>query len=147
MSGPMSKVMATGVFDILHLGHIHYLESSKRFGDYMVVVIATDAMAKKHGKDLIFSENYRKEMVSSIRYVDEVIIGQETDIYKTVEKVKPDIITLGFDQQFDEKIIEKECSERGMQVKVVRCPKFISNEPVGTRFIRRKILERGELRN
>lgn len=143
----MIKVMATGVFDILHLGHIHYLKSSKSFGDYMVVVIATDAMAKQHGKQLIFSENYRKEMISSIRYVDEVIIGQETDIYKTVEKVRPDIITLGFDQNFDEKTIENECEKRGLHVSVKRCPKFSSDEPVGTRFIRQAILERGELKN
>ena len=90
----MNRVMATGVFDLLHLGHIHYLQESKSLGDYMIVVVATDEMARKNGKELIFSEDYRRNMVSSIRYVDDAIIGNQGDIYKTVEQIKPDIITL-----------------------------------------------------
>ena len=143
----MNRVMATGVFDLLHLGHIHYLRESKSLGDYMIVVVATDEMARKNGKELIFSEDYRRNMVSSIRYVDDAIIGNQGDIYKTVEQIKPDIITLGFDQSFNEKIIEEECLKRGLKVKVIRCSKFNSAEPTGTRYIKQKIMESKVIRN
>ena len=137
----MTKVMATGVFDILHLGHINYLAQSKALGDYLVVVVATDQTAQKSGKKLVFSENTRRELVSSLKMVDESVIGNHGDIFKTVEMIKPDIITLGYDQRFDEKQIEEECNKRNLNVKVVRCTRFDSSDLVGTRMIRKKIVE------
>ena len=95
--------MASGVFDILHLGHVHYLKESKSFGDYLVVVIASDYTAKKHGKELIFNEKERSALISELKIVDEVMIGHSDDnIFKTVAELKPDIITLGYDQKFYE---------------------------------------------
>ncbi len=137
----MTKVMATGVFDILHLGHINYLNQSKALGEDLVVVVATDLNAQKSGKKLVFSESARREMVSNLKMVDEAIVGNHGDIFKTVELLKPDIITLGFDQKFDEKQIKEECAKRNIKVRVVRCKKFDSTDPVGTRMIKRKIVE------
>ena len=77
--------MASGVFDILHLGHVHYFKESKSFGDYLVVVIASDYTAKKHGKELIFNERERSALISELKIVDEVMIGHSDDnIFKTV---------------------------------------------------------------
>ena len=91
--------MASGVFDILHLGHVHYLRESKSFGDYLVVVIASDYTAQNHGKELVFNENERSALVSELKMVDEVMVGHSDDnIFKTVAELKPDIITLGYDQ-------------------------------------------------
>jgi FAD synthetase len=137
----MIKVMATGVFDLLHLGHVHYLTESKSYGDSLIVVVATDQTAQKNGKKLIFSEVYRRELVSNLKMVDEAVIGNHGDIYRTVEALKPDIITLGFDQRFQESTIEEECKKRNLNVKVIRCSPYISQEPLGTRFIKRRLLE------
>ncbi|MEM0139654.1 MAG: adenylyltransferase/cytidyltransferase family protein [Ferroplasma sp.] len=137
----MRKVMASGVFDILHLGHIHYLNESKSFGDYLVVVIASDYTAIKHGKNLIFNEEERKELVSELRMVDEVIIGHsDNNIFKTVSEIRPDIITLGFNQKFDDSFIESECKKLGLNTVVKRTGPYkgIINS---SSKIRQKILE------
>ena len=96
----MKTVMAQGVFDLLHPGHLHYLRRSKEKGDRLVVVIARDSRIEK---DLYFDENDRKEMIEALEVVDKALLGSEDSIYDTVKKVKPDIITLGYDQPFDKK--------------------------------------------
>lgn len=116
----MTRVMAQGVFDILHPGHLHYLESSKELGDRLVVVLARDSRVEGR-KDLQFSEEERLRMLNALEVVDEAILGSEDDIYSTVKKVDPDIITLGHDQEHDEENV-KDMAEQatGHDVGVVR---------------------------
>ena len=112
----MTTVMAQGVFDILHPGHLHYLEQSKELGDELVVVIARDSRIEK---DLYFSELERKEMLEALETVDQALLGSEESIYDTVEKVDPDIITLGYDQPFDKEEVAsmaREASNRKVEV-------------------------------
>ena len=79
--------MAGGVFDIIHPGHIHTLNSAKELGDVLVVVVATDNTAVKMKKrQPLHSQDQRKELVNSLSMVDFVLIGQEDDIFKTVNK-------------------------------------------------------------
>ena len=104
----MSKVMAQGVFDLLHPGHLHYLRESKDLGDQLVVIIARDSRIEK---DLYFTENERKEMVDALEIVDKALLGSEESIYDTVEKVKPDIITLGYDQPFETEEVKSMAEE------------------------------------
>jgi FAD synthetase len=131
--------MASGVFDILHLGHLHYLEESKKLGDELIVVIATDKRVRELKHEPITNENTRLELIKSMKPVDEAILGSEGDIYKIVEEIKPDIITLGFDQEHDEERIIGELSERGLNVEVKRLPKF-DTDLNGTRKIIQKII-------
>lgn len=137
----MIKVMASGVFDILHLGHVHYLRESKSFGDYLVVVIASDYTAQKHGKELVFDENERSALVSELKMVNEVMVGHSDDnIFKTVAELKPDIITLGYDQKFDDSYIETECKKLGLNTKVRRTSPYDGTINSSSK-IRQKILE------
>lgn len=99
----MTTVMAQGVFDILHPGHLHYFEESKALGDELIVVLARDS---RMDKNTFFSEEERLEMVQALEAVDEAFLGSEGDIYSTVESVDPDIITLGYDQNHDEKQVK-----------------------------------------
>jgi FAD synthetase len=137
----MIKVMASGVFDILHLGHVHYLKESRSFGDYLIVVIASDYYAEKHGKELIFNEKERAQMVAELRVVDEAVIGHSNEnIFQTVAEQKPDIITLGYDQRFDDSYIESECRKMGLNTKVRRVSPY--NGVINSSSkIRKKILE------
>ena len=133
--------MASGVFDILHLGHIHYLKESKSFGDYLIVVVASDYTAKKHGKNLIFDENERKGLVSELKIVNETIIGHSTDdIFQTVNEIRPDIITLGYDQKFDDDYIENECEKLGLKTIVKRTSPYDDTINSSSK-IRQKIME------
>ncbi len=135
----MVKVMASGVFDILHLGHLHYLEKSKKLGDELFVVIATDETVRKYKHEPITSENVRLELVNALKPVDKAVLGYHDDMYKIVEEIKPDIITLGYDQQHDEEKIINEMDKRGLPIKVIRLEKF-DYDLNGTRKIITKII-------
>lgn len=138
----MKVVMASGVFDILHLGHVHYLNEAKKLGDKLVVVVARDlTVLKRKGRLPIVPDYLRVQMVGALKSVDEAILGDTDDFYRTVEAVKPDIIVLGYDQKFDPKEIEMECKKRGMNVKVERVSP-LSHDLLATRRIIQKILER-----
>jgi FAD synthetase len=114
----MKTVMAQGVFDLLHPGHLHYLRESREKGDRLVVVIARDSRIEK---DLYFDEAERKEMIEALEVVDEALLGSEESIYDTVKKVNPDVITLGYDQPFDEEEVAEMAEEAlGEKVEVAR---------------------------
>ncbi|OGS41640.1 MAG: FAD synthase [Euryarchaeota archaeon RBG_16_62_10] len=137
----MVRVMATGVFDIIHLGHLHYLEESKKLGDELVVVVATDSNGRKRKHEPITPEKMRLELVASLKPVDRALLGKEGgDIFGIVEEVRPDIITLGYDQPFSEENLERELAKRGLKVKVVRMP-HLDHDLDGTRKIINKIIE------
>ena len=114
-------VLAGGVFDIIHPGHIHTLNDAKKLGDVLVVVVATDKTAIKMKKrEPLHSAELRQELVSSLTMVDLCIIGNEEDIFKTVDLVKPQIIALGYDQTHQEKFITEGCKKINLDVTVAR---------------------------
>ena len=114
-------VLAGGVFDIIHPGHIHTLNDAKKLGDVLVVVVATDKTAVKMKKRKpLHNAELRRELVSSLTMVDLCIIGDEEDIFKTVDLVKPQIIALGYDQTHQEKFITDGCKKINLDVKVAR---------------------------
>jgi cytidyltransferase-like protein len=114
-------VLAGGVFDIIHPGHIHTLNAAKELGDVLVVVVATDNTAVKMKKRRpLHAQEQRQELVNSLSMVDLCLIGQEDDIFKTVNHVKPQIIALGYDQIHQEKFITEGCKKIKLDAKVAR---------------------------
>ncbi|MCV0392677.1 MAG: FAD synthase [Nitrosopumilus sp.] len=114
-------VLAGGVFDIIHPGHIHTLNAAKALGDVLVVVVATDNTAVKMKKRRpLHSQEQRQELVQSLSIVDLCLIGQEDDIFKTVNRVRPQIIALGYDQVHQEKFIIDGCKKIELEATVAR---------------------------
>ena len=114
-------VLAGGVFDIIHPGHIHTLNAAKELGDVLVVVVATDNTAIKMKKRRpLHAQEQRQELVNSLLMVDLCLIGQEDDIFKTVNHVRPQIIALGYDQVHQEKFIIEGCKKIKLDAKVAR---------------------------
>jgi len=114
-------VLAGGVFDIIHPGHISTLNAAKALGDILVVVVATDNTAvKMKKKNPLHSQEQRKELVKSLVMVDICLIGQEDDIFKTVNHVKPQTIVLGYDQVHQEKFITEGCKRINLDATVAR---------------------------
>ena len=114
-------VLAGGVFDIIHPGHISTLNAAKALGDVLVVVVATDNTAVKMKKrNPLHSQEQRQELVKSLKVVDLCLIGQENDIFKTVNLVKPQIIALGYDQIHQEKFIIEGCKKIKLDARVAR---------------------------
>jgi len=114
-------VLAGGVFDIIHPGHIYTLNAAKALGDVLVVVVATDSTAEKMKKRTpLHKQEQRRDLVKSLSMVDLCVIGQERDIFKTVEAIKPEIIALGYDQTHQEKFITDGCKKLNLNIKVAR---------------------------
>ena len=114
-------VLAGGVFDIIHPGHISTLNAAKKLGDILVVVVATDNTAIKMKKQKpLHTQDQRKELVNSLTIVDLCLIGHEGDIFETVNQVRPQTIALGYDQVHQEKFITEGCKKINLDAKVAR---------------------------
>ncbi len=119
--GSIRAVLAGGVFDIIHPGHIHTLRGAKALGNVLVVVVATDTTAQKMKKRIpLHNMELRRDLVSSLSMVDHAMVGHEGDIFKTVERVRPDIVALGYDQIHQEKFIVDGCKKIGVEVAIAR---------------------------
>ena len=93
----ITVVLAGGVFDTLHAGHIFFLQKAKSFGDVLVVSVAKDKHIIKKGRAPSHSQTYRKYLVESIKYVDYAILGRD-DPKEILKLVNPDVIVYGYDQ-------------------------------------------------
>ncbi len=134
------RVMATGVFDLLHPGHVYFLTEAKKLGDELVVVVARDKTARRLKHEPYVPEHIRREMVEALKPVDRAVLGSTTDIYETVVREKPSIIALGYDQVWNEAEVASECGRRGVPVQVVRIGK-IPHDELATKRIVDRILE------
>ncbi len=136
----MVRVMASGVFDLLHPGHLYYLKEAKKLGDELVVVVATDNTVRKRKHEPITPQEMRLEMVEALKPVDKAVLGHEDDMFRTVEEIRPDIIALGYDQDFDENWLREELKKRGLDIKVVRIGP-LSADLNATRKLIQKIID------
>lgn len=94
------KISATnGCFDVLHLGHLKYLEKSKELADVLIVGVNADQSVKqlKGNSRPIHSEQDRAELLAGLKPVDYVVIFPELDACNFLEAVKPDFYTKGGD--------------------------------------------------
>ena len=115
--------MAFGSFDILHEGHKHYLKEAKSYGDYLIAVVARDEnILKFKGRKPKHDENYRLGEVKKLGFVDEAVLGDKEDVFEVLEKFKPDIICLGYDQKSGN--LEEELKKRGLKADIVRAKPF-----------------------
>ncbi len=115
------KVLAGGAFNILHPGHIFFLEKAKKLGDRLVVVVASDKKVRSR-KNLLESAEYRAERIGVLSFVDKVVIGDDDDMMKIVREEKPDVIALGYDQDAEE--IRKLLYSEGLFCRIVRIQKL-----------------------
>lgn len=102
-----------GIFDILHIGHIRYLEQAKQMGDILVVTITPDRFVNKGPGRPVFNEHLRAEAVASLNFVDYVAINEWSNAVNTIRLLKPDIYVRGADYRdrpanFTEDGIEEE---------------------------------------
>lgn len=141
------RVLASGVFDLLHLGHVKFLEEAKKAGGKnaeLLVIIARDGTVQKtKGRKPVMPENQRRALVESLKVVDEAILGFENfDIGDVIERIKPDVIALGYDQVEMEREVCEYVNKHGLNVKTVRVGKLEADELDSSSKIRQKIVEK-----
>jgi len=139
-------VLASGTFDLLHFGHVKYLEEAKKAGGenaQLVVIVARDStVEKRKGKRPVMPEDQRRSLVESLKVVDEALLGYEKfDISKVVEKIGPDIIAVGHDQDGIEREVRKAIAEKNLNIQIVKIGRFGKEELNSSLKIKRKIIE------
>lgn len=142
------RVMVAGVFDIVHPGHIYLISKAAELGDVIVVVARDSTVERLKGRRPVVPEDQRLEVVKNIKGVKEAFLGNEgEDMLKIVEELKPDIILLGPNQNFDENKLRRDLELRGLKVEVMRLKEIY--EPYrlcSTSKIIREILLREDLK-
>ncbi len=120
----MKTVLVGGCFDILHIGHITFLEKAKEQGDILVVLLESDEVIRKSkGKDRpINNQEDRAKILLALKYVDRVIplpyMKTDREYDELVEKIKPDIIATTFgDPGISHKI--RQAKKLGIELKIV----------------------------
>jgi len=146
IAGKRKVVLASGTFDLLHFGHVKFLEEAKKAGGEnakLVVIVARDStVQKRKGTMPVMPEDQRRALVEALKVVDEALLGyEEFDIGRVIEKIKPDIIAVGHDQTGIEREVKRFIAQKGLDIKVVRIGKFGKEELNSSSKIKRKIIE------
>lgn len=140
------RVLAAGKFDILHLGHVSYLEQARELagedGELVVVIALDKTIVRERGAPPVFPAEQRRKIVESIQFVDRALIGLDTDDHtKIVSEIKPDIIALGYDQYTDTSALEAYFAEKGLKTKIVRLEKRDADGLCSSTLIRKRIID------
>ena len=140
------RVMAVGVFDLLHAGHLHYLQQAKSLGNHLTVVVAHDDTVRLRKHEPVTNHDLRRRMVDGLKPVDDAIIGNPPDvsIFEILPKVNPDIIALGYDQEHAEDSIKTKLQELGYDSIMVTRVEGLTDDLDGTRKIIARILSRSQ---
>ncbi|HDD44463.1 MAG TPA: D-glycero-beta-D-manno-heptose 1-phosphate adenylyltransferase [Candidatus Desulfofervidus auxilii] len=135
----LKVVFTNGCFDLLHIGHIRYLQAAKKYGDKLIVAINSDRSVReiKGKRRPIISENERAEIVAALDCVDRVVIFDEPTPLSLINFLQPDVLVKGADWP-EEKIVGREVvlAKGG---KIIRIPVV---EGISTTEIIKKILKR-----
>jgi len=139
-------VLASGTFDLLHLGHVKYLEEARKAGGKdarLVVIVATDkTVQKRKGAKPVMPEEHRRALVESLKVVDEAVLGYEKfDISTVIEEIKPDVIAVGYDQKGIEDKVCQTVAQKKLPIQVVKISKFGKEELNSSLKIKKKITQ------
>ena len=141
-------VLASGVFDLLHLGHVRFLEEAKKAGGpnaKLIVIVARDStVEKRKDRKPIMPENQRCALVASLKVVDEAMLGyRDFDMGKVLDKVRPDIVAVGHDAHLSglEQTVAEAVKKKGLRIRIVKVGKFSSDELDSSSKIKQKIAE------
>jgi len=142
----MTRVLAAGVFDLLHYGHIRYLEEAKKMGGpdaMLTVIIARDTTVRRlKGSDPVIPEDQRRAVIEALKVVDEALLGfEDLDLDRVIQQVKPDIVAVGHDQDAMRRQVEKIKKARELDIEIVTVGRFGENDLDSSSKIKRRIVE------
>ena len=141
-----STVLAAGVFDLLHYGHIRYLEEAKKTGgsdSRLVVIVARDETVKRlKGSDPVIPEDQRRAVIEALKVVDEALLGfEDMDLDRVIQQVKPDIVVVGHDQEAIKNQVEKIKKVRELEIEIIQIAQFGEDDLNSSSKIKSRIVE------
>jgi FAD synthetase len=115
----MRRVVAQGTFDVLHPGHLHYLEEAAALGEELHVIVARSENVT-HKDEPVIPDRQRRDMIAALSTVDEARLGDTEDFFVPVRDIDPEVIVLGHDQHHDEETLAAMLEAEGLDCEVAR---------------------------
>ena len=148
----MITVLAAGVFDLLHYGHIRYLEEAKKIGGSearLVVIVARDETVRRlKGTDPIIPEDQRRAVIEALRVVNEALLGfEDLDLDRVLQQIKPNIVVVGHDQETIKAQVEKIKKARELDIEIIQISQFGEDDLNSSSKIKRRIVEGARTRS
>jgi FAD synthetase len=145
------KVLASGVFDLLHYGHIRFLEEAKQAGGqdaHLTVIVARDETVRRlKGTDPVIPEDQRRAVIEALKVVDEALLGfEDLDLDRVIQQLKPDIVAIGHDQVNIENHLEKLKRAKELEFQIVKVGRFGAQDLNSSSLIKRRIVEGAQTR-
>jgi len=142
--GKSTLVLASGVFDLVHYGHVYFLQEAKKAGGEnarLVVIVARDKTIERlKGKPPVLPEEQRRAIVEALKPVDEAVLGREVfDMEEMLREIRPDIVAVGYDQKDIEEKVSRLVYEKRLPIKVVIVGRFAPTGLESSSRIKRKI--------
>lgn len=139
-------VLATGAFDLLHYGHLNFLQEARKMGGRdarLIVIVARDRTVEaRKGKKPIVPEDQRRALIEALKAVDDAILGFEDMNYEAViDRLNPDIIAVGYDQSDIKSSVEELIQRKGLKIRVFQTRKFAVDDIDSSSKIKRRVIE------
>jgi cytidyltransferase-like protein len=138
-------VLAGGVYDVLHIGHLAALTEAKSFGDVLVAVVASDVTAEMlKSRKPIFPEEDRRKLVEGLKPVDKAILGYEDvgmGYEEVLMEVQPDIVAFGYDQENLERSVREIITMRKLKIRMVKLSRFENEKFLSSTSVRQRLSE------
>jgi cytidyltransferase-like protein len=136
-------VLAGGVYDVLHLGHLAALTEAKSLGDVLVAVVATDITVEMlKGRKPLFPEEDRKALVEGLKPVDKAILGYEDvgmGYEQVLMEVMPDIVAFGYDQANLERSVREIIERKHLRIQLVKLSKYEHEKYLSSTSVRERL--------
>lgn len=118
------RVVAFGVFDLIHPGHAAFLKRARALGSELVVVVARDARVKRDkGRAPLFRERERLALVSAMRWVDQAVLGDAPGRWTQLKRLRPAVVALGHDQTIARPEIVRQIAALPSRPRIVPLPR------------------------
>lgn len=141
--GEIRVVLAGGVYDVLHLGHLAALTEAKSLGDVLVAVVATDITVEMlKGRKPVFPQEDRRALVEGLKPVDRAILGYEDvgfGFEQILLEVQPDIVAFGYDQENIERSVSEIINRRNLKIRTVKLTRYEREKYLSSTSVREKI--------
>ena len=138
-------VLAGGVYDVLHLGHLAALTEAKTLGDVLIAIVATDITVEMlKGRKPIFPEEDRRRLVEGLKPVDRAILGYEDvgmGYAEILREVMPDVVAFGYDQENLERSVREIIAHQNLHIQMIKLPRFDHEKYLSSSAVRQKLSE------
>jgi len=138
-------VLAGGVYDVLHMGHLAALSEARTLGDVLIAVVASDITVEMlKGRKPIFPQDDRRKLVDGLKPVDKAILGYEDvgmGYEEVLMEVMPDIVAFGYDQENLERSVREIITRHKLQIQMIKLSKYENEKYLNSTSVRQKLSE------